>query len=100
MNTPLDRLHLLFLGFGRRDEIRTQFFYVGNEFFCWLKCGNKMFRNVNGNVLFYVATYFSSSLFDNKTAEATDINICLLYTSPSPRDSLAARMPSSSLKKK
>ena len=32
------------------------------------------------------------SMFDSK---ASDYNICLLYTSPSPRDGLLSRMPSS-----
>ena len=33
--------------------------------------------------------------FDYRFADGTNVNFCLLYTSPSPRDGLLSRMPSS-----
>ena len=33
--------------------------------------------------------------FDSVLSESKDMEICLLYTSPSPRDGLLSRMPSS-----
>ena len=37
----------------------------------------------------------AGSLKEIKVSEGTDVEICLLYTSPSPRDQLTSRMPSS-----
>ena len=34
-------------------------------------------------------------IFDKKKGKATQSYLCLLYTSPSPRDGLLSRMPSS-----
>ena len=48
-----------------------------------------------------VATIFDDGIFKvgkdkySKTYRFTDINYCLLYTSPSPRDRQKSRMPSS-----
>ena len=54
-------------------------------------------------VTFGVPNYYTSASFDGveslglliKTREGRPIKVCLLYTSPSPRDGLLSRMPSS-----
>ena len=43
-----------------------------------------------------VATGMFKAIAENKTViEAAGVKICLLYTSPSPRDRTRSRMPSS-----
>ena len=39
--------------------------------------------------------YAKEKISDNEEADKHIINVCLLYTSPSPRDGLLSRMPSS-----
>src|SRR5680860_1789791 len=39
--------------------------------------------------------YLVASALRNQEMELTRVNVCLLYTSPSPRDGLLSRMPSS-----
>ena len=48
----------------------------------------------NGELLSPAAVE-SQSVFHPRTAEKINIQSCLLYTSPSPRDGLLSRMPSS-----
>ena len=61
------------------------------------------FLDTSGNVIYVgkaknlrnrVRSYFNSKHSDEKTKSLVS-NICLLYTSPSPRDGLLSRMPSS-----
>ena len=49
------------------------------------------YHNINGNVVQFTAE--EETARDNE--EAAYANACLLYTSPSPRDGLLSRMPSS-----
>ena len=44
---------------------------------------------------FDVATFVDRSLFEHQKNHKGQIETCLLYTSPSPRDGLLSRMPSS-----
>ena len=45
--------------------------------------------------VFYQARDFNQPIGNWNTSNVTDMSFCLLYTSPSPRDGLLSRMPSS-----
>ena len=48
-----------------------------------------------GSFSLYAAAKFPESNITSVSNSFDQINFCLLYTSPSPRDSCASRMPSS-----
>ena len=66
------------------------------------KNGNAAYYNINShlnatNVCVYRCSFcaFRSDLRSDKSYAMADEQICLLYTSPSPRDATLSRMPSS-----
>ena len=58
------------------------------------KSGNVIYVGKAKNLRNRVRSYFNTKHSDEKTKSLVS-NICLLYTSPSPRDLLGSRMPSS-----
>ena len=50
----------------------------------------KLFKKINQST-----EEFETKFWNSKSAETFYNNLCLLYTSPSPRDGLLSRMPSS-----
>ena len=82
---------------------------VGNtqSFGTWLQRTNDLVVAMGANVVTVDTTVggsvstgnaFVNGIFGSNTLYVTNIiagNICLLYTSPSPRDGLLSRMPSS-----
>ena len=51
--------------------------------------------NVSGNLTIESADIVDGTIVTGDIASDTIVNACLLYTSPSPRDSVVSRMPSS-----
>ena len=73
-----------------------------NEYFN--KINNTLFENLKGNEILKTSVWGENSQFIRvngakvrQTGIVNDLtfNICLLYTSPSPRDRTRSRMPSS-----
>ena len=67
----------------------------------WLKRAMQKQPN-NGNILTSLAEYYwrigrrtTAIVYAKRGIERDPDNVCLLYTSPSPRDGLLSRMPSS-----
>ena len=60
------------------------------------KVGEHITLDIIGTTKEYDPSLFEKVINDiAKAADVTILNICLLYTSPSPRDGLLSRMPSS-----
>ena len=82
--------------FNSTDNI--EYYYNGTA---WVPCSYSLTINNNGDnrVLTANNTIFSLEAEANLTFDGTTLKVgsltCLLYTSPSPRDGLLSRMPSS-----
>ena len=57
----------------------------------WARTGSSLY---DGTALF-ISTRKTGTVFNTAQSELLLSNNCLLYTSPSPRDGLLSRMPSS-----
>ena len=80
---PLNRAAALTYAAGLRPDIESLFTMTG-------------FATVNSGVAYTIAGAFCRSLIDTFGIERfKEVYGCLLYTSPSPRDGLLSRMPSS-----
>ena len=74
------------------DEIDILLEKTSRSFYPTLKYLPKKIRGQIG--LLYLLARVADTIADSKAGE-TNLLICLLYTSPSPRDQCLSRMPSS-----
>ena len=77
---------------AEKIDSATLFFYYDTE-------NNPVALSYNGKMFYYVKNLQGDivKILDEDGQEKADYvyNACLLYTSPSPRDSIGSRMPSS-----
>ena len=102
---PAQRLGFREHIFGGLTSMTHALVMVANIHSLWLSFGNSLHARVIRNTYKYgqpeiirgiIGTEDGSTLTVGRTARSTtDCSNCLLYTSPSPRDGLLSRMPSS-----
>ena len=86
----LDGFKLSYTSEGEGSDVLLLHGFPSNMFF-WNKIKKDLLNNYRVTVV--EQRGYPLSLLEN--SNITDFNICLLYTSPSPRDQRGSRMPSS-----
>ena len=77
------------------DQVFNGFGYMGSTIFALPGVKGLMPRGFNQDGTLLNSPRTTSSVTTNTLTKAVDSDICLLYTSPSPRDRSVSRMPSS-----
>ena len=90
--------NLYFKNFKKKSDLFEKNFIATND----LEIIFSQLKDLDQNSLFGKSNVFFTAFAEHKLCKENDLknhetysNICLLYTSPSPRDQLGSRMPSS-----